>query len=52
MRVVGVRYSVGLTLQETAEVLATGSATVVRDWRAARAFLMHYLTEQKQLRVW
>ncbi|MEM7350599.1 MAG: ECF-type sigma factor [Acidobacteriota bacterium] len=46
VRVVELRYYAGLTLKEASDVLGLGSATVVRDWRAARAFLMHHLTGQ------
>ena len=38
-RVVELRFLVGLDVEQTANVLACGSATVKRDWRAARAFL-------------
>ena len=39
MRVVELRFLVGLDVEETARVLGCSSATVKRDWRAARAFL-------------
>lgn len=38
-RVVELRFFAGLTLDETADVLGVAQATVVRDWRLARAFL-------------
>lgn len=38
-RVVELRYFVGLTVEETAEVLDVSSATVKRDWTTARAWL-------------
>ena len=38
-RVVELRFFAGLTLDETAEALGVTQATVVRDWRLARAFL-------------
>ena len=44
-RVVSCRAVAGLSVEETAEVLAIGTATVKRDWRAARAFLARYLEE-------
>ncbi len=38
-RVVELRYFGGLSLEETAEVLAVSLMTVRRDWRAAKAWL-------------
>ena len=38
-QVVELRFFGGLSVEETAEVLGASSATVKRDWRAARAFL-------------
>ncbi len=43
--VVELRYFVGLTIPETAEVLGLSEATVKRDWTAARAWLLHALSE-------
>jgi RNA polymerase sigma factor (TIGR02999 family) len=37
------RFFGGLDLGETAELLEVSEATVVRDWRAARAWLAHEL---------
>lgn len=42
-RVVELRYLVGLSLEETAKVLETSTATVARDWRVARAYLARVL---------
>ncbi|MEO1082849.1 MAG: ECF-type sigma factor [Acidobacteriota bacterium] len=42
-RIVELRFFAGLTIEEVAEVLGIGSATVVRDWKAAQAFLLHRL---------
>jgi RNA polymerase sigma factor (sigma-70 family) len=42
-RVVELRYFGGLSVQETAEVLASSPATVKRDWTFARAFLLRAL---------
>jgi RNA polymerase sigma factor (TIGR02999 family) len=39
LRVVELRFLVGLGVEETAQVLGCGTATVKRDWRTARAFL-------------
>lgn len=38
-RIVELRYFVGLTIEETAEVLDISPATVKRDWTTARAWL-------------
>ena len=42
-RIVECRFFAGLTVEETAEALGIGSATVKRDWRTARAWLTHRL---------
>lgn len=39
-QIVDLRYFVGLTVPETAEVLDLSPATVKRDWAAARAWLL------------
>lgn len=41
--VVECRFFAGLSVEETAQALGVGSATVKRDWRAARAWLAHEL---------
>lgn len=38
------RFFAGLTVEETAQALGVGSATIKRDWRVARAWLVHQLT--------
>ncbi len=43
-RVVELRFFGGLSVEETAETLAASTATVKRDWRAARAFLLAALS--------
>ena len=43
--VVELRYFVGLTIPEAADVLGLSPATVKRDWTAARAWLYHTLSE-------
>jgi RNA polymerase sigma factor (TIGR02999 family) len=43
-RVVELRFFGGLSVEETAEVLDASTATVKRDWRAARAFLLAALS--------
>lgn len=39
LRIVELRYFAGLSLEETAEVLGTSRATLVREWARARAWL-------------
>ncbi len=39
-RVVELRFFAGLTVEESAEVLGISTATVKREWRAARAWLL------------
>ena len=43
-RVVEMRFFGGLSVEETAEVLAVAPNTVIRDWRLARAWLRQYLS--------
>jgi RNA polymerase sigma factor (TIGR02999 family) len=43
-RVVELRYFGGLSIDETAEVLGVGTATVERSWRTARAWLWREMT--------
>ena len=38
-RIVELRFFAGLTVEETAEVVAVSTATVKREWRTARAWL-------------
>ena len=38
-RLVELRYFGGLSIEETAEVLGVGTATVIRHWRAVKAWL-------------
>jgi len=42
-RIVELRFFGGLSIEETAEVLGIGHATVERDWRIARAWLRRKL---------
>lgn len=44
-RVVELRFFGGLSVEETADVLGVSSATVKREWRTARAWLHHRMTE-------
>ena len=43
-KVVELRYFVGLSIEETAEVLEVSPATVKRQWVFARAWLLHRLS--------
>lgn len=44
-RVIELRFFGGLTIEETAAVLAVSHATVERDWQFARAWLRHELNQ-------
>ena len=39
------RFFAGLDIPETAELLGVSEATVLRDWRAAKAWLAHELRD-------
>jgi RNA polymerase sigma factor (TIGR02999 family) len=45
-RIVELRFFGGLSIEETAEVLGIGTATVIRKWRTARAFLYDHVQKQ------
>jgi RNA polymerase sigma factor (TIGR02999 family) len=45
-RVVELRFFAGLTVRETAEVLAISPATVKREWSAAKAWLFQQLRDE------
>jgi len=44
-RVVELRFFAGLSVEETAHVLDVSASTVKADWRMARAWLLHRLTD-------
>ena len=48
-RVVELRFFAGLSLEETAQALEVGPATVQRDWTAARAWLHRELSRETQV---
>lgn len=50
-QLVELRYFSGMTKHETAEVMGISTATVIRRWRIARAWLHSYLVEGKLLEV-
>ncbi len=47
-QVIEMRFFVGLSVEETAEVLKVSPDTVMRDWRLARAWLLAELNGQKE----
>ena len=47
-RLVEMRYFAGLSVEETAEALAVSPSTVMRDWRAAKAFLQRELKREER----
>ena len=49
-RVVELRYFGGLSVAETADVLGVGTATIERDWRTARAWLLRELSAEEPAR--
>lgn len=46
-RVVELRFFGGLSVEETAEVLRVSVETVLRDWKLAKAWLLHELSGEK-----
>jgi RNA polymerase sigma-70 factor (ECF subfamily) len=46
-KVVELRYFGGLSIEETAEVLAASPATVKRDWTLAKAWLLRELSHER-----
>jgi RNA polymerase sigma factor (TIGR02999 family) len=44
-RIVELRFFAGLSIEETAKVLDIGTATVIRQWRMAKAWLYHEVTK-------
>ncbi len=47
-RIVEMRYFTGLTIEETAEVLAISPATVKREWNLAKAWLYRELSAESK----
>jgi RNA polymerase sigma factor (TIGR02999 family) len=45
-RIVELRFFAGLSIEETAKVLDIGTATVIRQWRMAKAWLFHEVSKQ------
>ncbi|MEM7661989.1 MAG: ECF-type sigma factor [Pseudomonadota bacterium] len=46
--IVELRYFGGLTVEETAEVMDTSPSSIKRSWRAARAWLLSALEEERR----
>ena len=46
-RIVELRFFGGLSIEETAEVLGVSTATVIRQWRTAKAWLYKAVTSDK-----
>jgi DNA-directed RNA polymerase specialized sigma24 family protein len=44
-KIVELRYFAGLSIEETAAVLGVGTATVIRHWRMAKAFLYNEVSK-------
>jgi RNA polymerase sigma factor (TIGR02999 family) len=47
-RIVELRFFVGLSIEETAEVMNLSSATIKREWNTARAWLFREMTRHPQ----
>ncbi len=47
-RIVELRYFGGLSVEETAQVLAVSAVTVKREWRAAKLWLLRALSSEEQ----
>ena len=47
-RIVELRFFGGLSIEETAEALGIGTATVIRQWRMAKAWLYNEVTGEKE----
>ena len=44
-RIVELRFFAGLSIEETAKVLGIGTATVIRQWKMAKAWLYHEVSK-------
>lgn len=45
-QIVELRYFGGLSIEETAKVLGIGTATVIRQWKTAKAWLYHQVSQK------
>jgi RNA polymerase sigma-70 factor (ECF subfamily) len=45
-RIVELRFFAGLSIEETAKVLGIGTATVIRQWKLAKAWLYHEVSKE------
>jgi RNA polymerase sigma factor (TIGR02999 family) len=48
-RIVELRFFAGLSIEETAKVLGVGTATVIRQWRMAKAWLYHEVSKEEEI---
>jgi RNA polymerase sigma factor (TIGR02999 family) len=48
-RIVELRFFAGLSIEETAKVLGIGTATVIRQWKMAKAWLYHQVSKEDDL---
>jgi len=46
-RIVELRFFGGLSIEETAEVLGIGTATVIRQWKLAKAWLYNEVSKKQ-----
>ena len=46
-RIVELRFFAGLSIEETARVLGIGTATVIRQWKMAKAWLYHQVSKEE-----
>jgi RNA polymerase sigma-70 factor, ECF subfamily len=46
-RIVELRFFGGLSIEETAEVMGIGTATVIRQWKLAKAWLYHEVSKKE-----
>ena len=49
-RIVEMRYFGGMSAEETAEVLSVSPVTVMREWRAAKAWLLNTIGQKESIR--
>lgn len=48
-RIVELRFFAGLSIEETAKVLGIGTATVIRQWKVAKAWLYHEVSKDDEV---
>jgi RNA polymerase sigma factor (sigma-70 family) len=50
-QIVEMRFFGGLSVEETAQVLKVSQETVLRDWKLAKVWLLHELSEEQRSEV-